>query len=382
MRQLQKLAGLIASLGLPSSLGACQTGETELGRSNDGITTCTPNGDPVNLATDLHNCGACGVQCPTGKTCRQGKCVTDSAACQSGFSDCNASAADGCEVNVAADPSNCGACGSVCGAGLVCTAGSCVSASIVCPSGYADCNANSTDGCEVNVATDPSNCGACGNVCGAGLVCAAGSCVSASIVCPSGYADCDANSTDGCEVNVATDPSNCGACGNVCGAGLVCAAGSCVSASIVCPSGYADCDRALANGCEINLNTDTANCGECGRACNPGGTCSQGACSPQAYPCTAGFGECDGNVANGCETNLSSSINDCGACGKICSFTNAVPTCSSSVCAIASCDAGFADCDTISSNGCETDVATSKSNCGSCANVCPTGKQCTAGKCI
>jgi hypothetical protein len=31
--------------------------------------------------------------------------------------------------------------------------------------GYADCNNNGCDGCEASIASDPNNCGACGNVC-------------------------------------------------------------------------------------------------------------------------------------------------------------------------------------------------------------------------
>src|SRR2546428_407411 len=40
--------------------------------------------------------------------------------------------------------------------GAICSQGVCV-----CPSGYTDCN-----GTCVNLSTDPSNCGACGNGCG------------------------------------------------------------------------------------------------------------------------------------------------------------------------------------------------------------------------
>jgi hypothetical protein len=40
----------------------------------------------------------------------------------------------------------------------------------------------------------------------------------------------------------------------------------------------------------------------------------------QIKACNTDFGDCDGNAANGCEANLSS-INNCGACGVVCSPT-------------------------------------------------------------
>ncbi|MFO0624533.1 MAG: hypothetical protein U0325_02875 [Polyangiales bacterium] len=32
--------------------------------------------------------------------------------------------------------------------------------------------------------------------------------------------------------------------------------------------------------------------------------------------CRPGFGECDGNDANGCESNLATSTSHCGGCGR------------------------------------------------------------------
>ncbi len=58
-----------------------------------------------------------------------------------------------------------------------------------------------------------------------------GACTIAS--CNAGYADCDGVATDGCEAILATDASNCGACGNACGAGLTCSSGAC-SAALPC----------------------------------------------------------------------------------------------------------------------------------------------------
>jgi hypothetical protein len=48
-----------------------------------------------------------------------------SAACDAGFGDCNLDATDGCEVDLQSDGTNCGSCGKACGATSVCNAGAC-----------------------------------------------------------------------------------------------------------------------------------------------------------------------------------------------------------------------------------------------------------------
>jgi hypothetical protein len=68
------------------------------------------------------------------------------------------------------------------------------------------------------VLTDPNNCGACGAPCralpNASASCSAGNCLLGA--CNAGFADCNHNPIDGCEVDLASDGSNCNACGNVC----------------------------------------------------------------------------------------------------------------------------------------------------------------------
>jgi len=109
---------------------------------------------------------------------------------------------------------------------------------ITCAPGWADCDHLVSNGCEVSTTTT-ANCGACGAACAApahttptclGGACGVGGCVS-------GWADCNGNSTDGCETSLATSPS-CGACGHVCGAGQLCHAGVCQAK--VCGDGYCD----------------------------------------------------------------------------------------------------------------------------------------------
>jgi hypothetical protein len=131
--------------------------------------------------------------------------------------------------------------------------------------------------------------------------------------------------------------ANCGFCGNACAIAngrAACTSGACAVAS--CNASYADCDGSPDDGCEAALNTSTANCGMCGRACtNPHGatSCVAAACVPS---CSSGYANCDGNQLNGCETALNTASN-CGMCGKICPANGGTPICNAGVCAIA-CD--------------------------------------------
>jgi hypothetical protein len=78
------------------------------------------------------------------------------------------------------------------------------------------------------------------------------------LVCPTGQTACG----NAC-VNLLTDPSNCGACGNSCGAGA-CSNGTCT-----CSGGY----LAMCNGTCVNTSTDSNNCNGCGNVCSPGYIC-------------------------------------------------------------------------------------------------------------
>jgi hypothetical protein len=70
-----------------------------------------------------------------------------------------------------------------------------------------------------------------------------------------------------------------------------------------CQQGYANCDGNPANGCEVNLTEDAAHCGACGTTCqaqgNAAGVCVSGSCG---VACPVGTYDCDGNPANGCES--------------------------------------------------------------------------------
>jgi hypothetical protein len=46
----------------------------------------------------------------------------------------------------------------------------------------------------------------------------------------------------------------------------------------VCNTGYGDCDKNATNGCETNLNADGNHCGTCSTVCRGNDHCSSGTC--------------------------------------------------------------------------------------------------------
>src|SRR3989344_1761781 len=110
--------------------------------------------------------------------------------------------------------------------------------------------------------------------------------------------------------------------------------------------------------------------------------------------CGGSCGTCSGSTPN-C-INYQCSVNTCtpscvgkqcgsdgcsGSCGT-CLLPNSVSSCSASYqCIISSCNTGYANCDSNTTNGCETLLGTI-TNCASCGNACATGQTCTNNVCV
>ena len=126
-------------------------------------------------------------------------------------------------------------------------------------------------------------------------------------------------------------------------------------------------------------------CGECGTSCSvangtPSCTGAPGTEVCGIASCNAGFDDCDAQTANGCETDVTTTT-DCGACANACpAVANASSTCVSGVCDIASCFSGFDDCNGVLADGCEADL-NSVATCGSCTIACNDGNSCTFDRC-
>jgi hypothetical protein len=80
-----------------------------------GFTNC--NGVCVDLLGAADNCGACGSVCPVGRLCSMGACSSE---CVAPYTQCG----EVC-VNLSNDAGNCGACGEICELGLPCVGGGC-----------------------------------------------------------------------------------------------------------------------------------------------------------------------------------------------------------------------------------------------------------------
>lgn len=323
----------------------------------------------VNTASNTGNCGACGTVCAASNAtaaCTAGRCAVG--ACNANFANCNASATDGCEVFTGGDLSNCGRCANACrvppNAAPVCRGGVCGVGP--CAGGFSDCNGMSADGCEANLQSSVTSCGACGRACpapaNAVATCAMARC---GYSCLLGYADCDGDATNGCETDVRNSAMNCGACGTAC-RGATNASPSCLGGTcqLTCARGFGNCDFDFGNGCEVQLLSNVRSCGACGRVCPSGQECADGACTP---PCPAGQSRC----GSACVV-LTNDPSNCGRCGVACSSSQ---LCGGGTC-ITTCVAPQTTC----GRTCTT-LATDPQNCGACGTTCRAGFGCVSGRC-
>jgi hypothetical protein len=200
-----------------------------------------------------------------------------------------------------------------------------------------------------------------------------------ALLCRAGFADCDHDASNGCETALADDPEHCGTCDVVCGTAGV-AARSCEQGSckVTCDPNHADCNKSAKDGCEVDLAGSAANCGACGHLCGTAGAtataCVAKVCKPT---CDAKHGDCDGNPGNGCEIDVTTNADNCGACKRACSTANVTTrACVASACMPSKCATNFASCAApaapLADDGCEADLTTS-TNCGGCGHNCEFG---------
>ncbi|MCA3011848.1 MAG: hypothetical protein INH41_05540, partial [Myxococcaceae bacterium] len=235
---------------------------------------CTECGGAcVDLQNDRRHCGACGTECSAGSVCTAGACVAVGATCAAPLAACTG----GC-FDLKNDPAHFGTCTTVCGATEFCRAGQCTDRSsdagaVSCPMGSQLCS-----GVCFDLQNDPGHCGSCTRVCATSEYCRAGNCTSlmsdaGAPACPSGTSGCDGGCFD-----QQNDPRNCGACGRRCLATEYCAGGGCTPF----PSRGLDAGTCVAstNPCEVVVFMG-GSCVTTTRSCPPGGACrSAGTCNP------------------------------------------------------------------------------------------------------
>ena len=409
----------------------------------------------IDFATSLNHCGGCRMTCNGAGTlqadlCADGQCQCSTepgnAACSVGQTCCNAPTAPngvGCR-DLAADPQNCGGCGNVCtadapdcvagrctcsgadpcgrtaddAAQMMCCGGtcsdprddatcgtctnscttnsSCVGSSCTCDASFANCAGPSQNQCPTNTTSDLDHCGGCNMPCrrpNASARCTAGGCTIGG--CNAGFATCDGNDGNGCEIDTRSDPRHCGGCGIVCGAGETCSMGRCACAGTqgtmgggeVCTGARGTCCPSV--GC-VDDSVDNGNCGGCGILCGPSETCSAGRCGCNGTRGTVGGGEvCTGSTGTCCPTSgctdTSANPAHCGGCGVVCGPSE---TCSAGRCGCNAtrgtvgggevCVGGTGTC--CPATGC-VNTNLHESHCGACDAACGTSETCMAGRC-
>ena len=173
-----------------------------------------------------------------------------------------------------------------------------------CLYGYADCNDNPDDGCEVSLGNDSENCSVCGNKCqkpnnADKVFCNQFLC---DFSCPNNLNKCD----DGC-FNFNTDPIHCGNCETKCkvfdsgnSSENICQNGQCIP----CKDNQTVCfDKYCAD-----LQSDNNNCGECGYKCGNDQTCIDGMCIVES--CPTGKAEISVNTLSGIKNTTAICIYD------------------------------------------------------------------------
>ena len=261
-----------------------------------------------------------------------------------------------------------------CGAGgsQTCT-DSCQWGPCTCPADQLTCGADGSCASP----TDIHTCGTCSNDCSTlpGVATKSASCSKGHCAydCVRGYADC-AGAGNGCATDLSV-PASCGSCSNDCTSlphvlGKVdCDAGECSFPASSCTAGWGDCNGDPSDGCETALD-DAEHCGVCGTSCSGVAAICDASSSPVKCAST-----CSGTVCGSSCVDTATDAKHCGACDTTCPVPpHGQAACAASKCGI-QCNDGYTSC-----GGACVDTSSDANDCGACGTKCASGT-CTSGKC-
>ncbi len=356
----------------PHAFGRCEDGSCGLGDCDVGFWNL--DGDPSN---------GCEYRCT--------KLADDDAVCDLRDEDCDGEIDE--DVDISSDPENCGRCGRACRfphvTGAACVAGECTFSDTDCDTGFWNADGVLENGCEY--ACSPSDppvevCNGRDDDCdgeidegdpGGGAPCGTdvGACVAGVEHCVDGVVQCmgatdptpeTCNGVDD-DCDGATDEDNPGG-GAPCGTDVgLCELGvmTCTGGMLTCVGGVGpapetcnglddDCDGEIDEGNPGGGGACGSSIGACSSGtlrCVGGGLVCRGGTGPTPETCNGVDDDCDGVVDE--DFNLNADVNNCGRCGRTCSYPHGIAGCQSGSCVLLACRPGFVDADGDPANGCE-----------------------------
>lgn len=356
-RRLRALLAVLFAVALVTVLGGagCANGggDNATGGGDDGSSDVTLEGGEgggeasgctggktlcgatcTNTGNDPKNCGMCGHACPMGQVCSMGMCGYS---CSAGETLCGATDG-GTSTPDASGSADTGAMDASAEAG---TDASDEGGSVVDSGGGAMDAAGPMGPYCANTNNDPSNCGGCGNACGAGQTCVNGSCA-----CGSGQKVCIASGTCIPE-NSCCNSGDCSMSGEICPM----PGGTCS-----CPGGERECMKTMSCISSNDCCVDS----DCSGVIT-GGTCPT---AGQACQCSNGDKLCLALKICVASTDCCTP-SDCSAPNAQ-TYTCGTTSTMAGTCGIATCKAGCADINKVYTDGCE------------CCDDTTAGKSCSA----
>jgi hypothetical protein len=150
-----------------------------------------------------------------------------------------------------------------------------------------------------------------------------------------------------------------------------------------CPAGEKRCAGVCVSNKDVYFGCAGPTCEPCAlphatSSCSFAATADSAECG--VARCNAGWADCNGMPMDGCETDLSLPTS-CGGCAVVCAPAgrHATVSCINLACTTI-CEPERGDCNKDPTDGCEAKLLDDEQNCGGCGLVCPIGR-CRQGAC-